>query len=241
MNLLDRFVSARFWLAPAFVAIYYTQSILPSSLRCVKHVCLAGLIAILFAAILANLRWIPDYRSRLRSGMDFLCAHKDGMPEEKEILAQIRWTNAKILAIIAMILELLVNYEKLELFSLRDQVPLMVLALLILVALFDAALDLEAEWTTSALSATRSTNSQGVNKLLLSHAIWNTNQFREEQTKLYRELHGEKQPAAHFHGAKHLQITFRSFTATAQNLISFAILVVAGTAALAIRMLWLQW
>jgi hypothetical protein len=148
--------------------------------------------------------------------------------------------NAKILAIIAMILELLVNYERLELFSLRDQVPLMVLALLILVALFDAALDLEAEWTTSALSATRSTNSQGVNKLLLSHTIWNTNQFREEQRKLYHDLHGEKQPAAHFHG-KHLQITFRSFTATAQNLISFAILVVAGTAALAIRMLWLQW
>lgn len=241
MKLLDRFISARFWLAPLFVAVYYAQAVLPSSQHCVKHLCLAVLIATLFAAILANFSWIPDYRSRLEGGVGFIRGHKDAIREEREVLAQIRWTNAKILAIIAVILELLGHYEKLELFSLRDRVPVMVVALLILVALFDGALDLEAEWTTSALSAKDLPNSQGVNKLLLSHAIWNTNQFRPEQKKLYSHLHGEKQPLASPPEEEELRITFQSFTSTAQNIISFAILVVGGTAALTIRMLWLQW
>ena len=231
MNLLNWFVSARFWLAPAFCVTYYAQLVLPIRLYCFKRFCLALLITTLIAAILANVRWIPDYRDRLAGGIAFLRAQQDTMREEREILSQIRWTNAKILAIIAMILGVLLHYEKLELLSSSHRVPVLVVALLVLVALFDAALDLEAEWTISVLAATRSVDSRGVSKMLLSHAIWNTNQFRKAQKELYEKLQKREEP----------RITFRSFTATAQNLISFAIIVVSGTAALAIRFLCLQW
>jgi len=106
----------------------------------------------------------------------------------------------------------------------------MIVVLLILVALFDSALDLEAEWTISVLSASKSIDS-GAPKLQLAHAIWNTNQFRKQRKLLYEKLVQGQRP----------KISFYAFTATAQNLISFAIIVVGGTAALTLRLLCLQW
>jgi hypothetical protein len=228
MNLLDRFVSTRFWLAPAFILIYYIQLLLPASPCGLRRVFLAVLILVLLAAILANLRWIPDYASRLIGGIDSLRKQPEGIEDEGEILEQIRWANAKILAIISIILASLVQYEKLYIVPTAHRVPVMIVALLVFVALFDAALDLEAEWTISILAASRS---QGVGKVLLSHAIWNTNQFRPSQKQLFERLEKKEMPT----------VSFRAFTATAQNLISFAIIVTAGMAALAIRLLYLQW
>lgn len=229
MNILDRFVAARYWLAPAFILVYYLQLCLPSRFVMTKHASLGVLMFVMLVAVIANFRWIPDYAARLNSGVFFLKEEKDSTRDEKQMLEQMRWANAKILAIIAMILALLTHYEKLEEVAYPHKVPVMVVLLLILVALFDSALDLEAEWTISVLSVSNSIGTAP--KMHLAHAIWNTNQFRTAQRRLYENLVRGHYP----------EVTFRAFSSTAQNMISFAIIVVGGTAALTLRFLYQQW
>jgi hypothetical protein len=224
MRLLEWFVTARFWLAPAFIVTYYAQVHLPGY-PVLKHACLAVLLTLLLIAIAANLMWIPDYRSRLAGGVAFLKAEGTSSRDEKQLLEQMRWSNAKMLAIVGIILGVLAHYDKVE--SLGEHtVPAIIVVLLILVALFDAALDLEAEWTISVLSALKEPAN-----FPLPHAIWKTNQFRDDQILLLNNVRATVPPT----------ITFRAFSSGAQNLISFAILVVGGTAALALRLLYLQW
>jgi len=145
LGLVKRFVSVRFLLAPIFVAVYYLQLKLPPRFHVAKHVCLMLLIGTLLFAIVANLQWIRDYKSRLLGGVNFLNGSSGTFPDKHEVLSQIRWANAKMLGLVAMILAFLLNYEKLELVPLPHRVPVIVVGLLVLVALFDAALDLEAE------------------------------------------------------------------------------------------------
>jgi hypothetical protein len=225
MRLLEWFVTARFWLDPAFIVIYYAQVHLPGH-PVLKHTCLAVLLTVLSIAIAANVRWIPDYGRRLVGGVAFLRAEGTSSRDEKQLLEQMRWSNAKMLAIVGIILAVLVHYDKVE--SLREPyaVPAIIVVLLILVALFDAALDLEAEWTISVLSALKEPT-----KFPLPHAIWKTNQFRDDQISLLDDVRA----------AVPSTITFRAFSSTAQNLISFAILVVGGTTALVLRLVYLQW
>jgi len=131
-----------------------------------------------------------------------------------------------MLGLVAMILTFLLNYENLELVPAPHRVPVIVVGLLVLVALFDAALDLEAEWSISALSTARVAGSACTQDLLLSEAIWHTNQFRPSQKDLYDRLRQNEDIS---------DIKFGAFTATAQNLISFAMIVIAGVAAVAIK------
>lgn len=222
-RLLGAFVSARFWLVALFAAVYYVQLYVftGSSFRVV---CLYFLIVLLVIAAVANYMWVADYRERLVSGIRFLRTTGLANAGADQVLEQCRWSNAKMLGVVAIILEVLGTViEKRELIPADQRVPALLVAMLILASLFDAALDLEAEWTVSMMAG--KTGARPTDVAPLAAAIWHTNQFREQQTRLYAGLRGTAAPA----------VSMASFSGAAKNLISFAVVIVLGLIG------WLIW
>ena len=216
VHLLGLFVSIRFWLLPAFVSLYYLQGMLSANHLNIKRSLLAILLIVIAVAIPANYMWIVDYRRRLTSGVKFLNSATRATFDEKDAIEQVRWSNAKLLAVVALILAMLSNYNQVSSIPIQHRVPVLATALLIFVALFDSALDLEAEWTISILESTKNVDETGKEKGTLARAIWKTNQFRTLQNELYEQVRAGKEP----------KIRFGSFTSTAQNVISFAVIVI---------------
>ena len=143
---------------------------------------------------------------------------------------QVRWSNAKILAVVALILGMLSQYNQIGSIPIEHRVPALATALLIFVALFDSTLDLEAEWTISILESTKNVDESGKEKGTLARAIWKTNQFKPLQDDLYEQVRIGQEP----------KIRFGSFTSTAQNLISFAVIVIFYLAVSIFSLLWTQ-
>lgn len=220
---LGGFVEARFWLVGVFAGIYYLQLyILHNS--SVRIGCLWLLIAQLAVAAAANYMWVVDYRDRLASGISFLRTTGLANASDDQVLEQCRWSNAKMLGVVAIILEVLGTLiEKRDAIPLDQRVPALLVAMLILASLFDAALDLEAEWTICMMAGKKSADPKDV--VPLAGAIWHTNQFREHQKKLH----------AHLRGANAPPVTMACFSGAARNLISFAIVIVLGMIG------WLIW
>ena len=233
-SVLNRFVELRFVVALGFIALYYLQrSLIPwlaenlppeqnwgSLLQLARWTAFAVVLAILLIAFIANtFMWVADYKERLRAGVTFLLNAE--AINTRDVLEHVRWTNAKILAVVAMILGLLSQLAKLDKAPVEHHVPLLALALLVLIALFDAALDLEAEWTISVLaSARRSYLSRKTPKQTsLPAIIWATNQSKPAQMALYISAESSRAEAP--------DIKVASVSRTALNLISFAVVISA--------------
>jgi hypothetical protein len=229
IRFLDLFVSIRYWLLPLFVSLYYAQSQLLSSFLIPKRIILIILLVIIGLAIPANYMWVVDYRRRLTSGVKFLNEVQTSS-DEKEAIAQVRWSNAKLLAVVVIILEILAHYDHIDSIPIEHRVPALAVALLILVALFDSALDLEAEWTISILVSVKNVDSSGNEKGILAKAIWKTNQFKLRQNELYEKVRSKQEP----------KINFGSFSSTAQNVISFAVIVVFYLSLVIFRLLFTE-
>jgi hypothetical protein len=178
---LKKFVSSRFLLLPAFCSLYYFQLWLGGTWPKLRSVCLLALIAILVVAIPANWLWIVDFRKRLKNGFKYL-NQTFVASEPKEMLEQMRWCNVQILGIVLMILGILSQYRYVEKVPTPHKVPALALVLLILIALFDAVLDLQAEWIISVLGAVRVSEP---GKLSLPKAVWKVNQYRPDQERVY--------------------------------------------------------
>ncbi|MGD0571101.1 MAG: hypothetical protein ABSA78_22105 [Candidatus Sulfotelmatobacter sp.] len=227
LNLLKRFVASRFLLLPAFCSVYYFQLGVVSSWPLVRSICLLVLIVILLLAIPANWLWIVDFRKRLESGFQYLNSQPSQFAEPDEPLEQMRWCNVQILGIVVMILGILSQYQYVERIPRQHRVPALALVLLILIALFDAIMDLQAEWIISVMTAIKGSE-QG--KLAFPKAVWKVNQYPKVREKLY----------SYAVDSKPSTMGFSSFTASAQNTISFAMIIVSGFAATIIALLWLQ-
>lgn len=271
--LLSKFVGARFYLAPAVIALYYLQEFfLTGSIRTAVLV-LLSLVFIL--AILANRMWAIDYGERISSGLKRVRDESIQL-EESVGLEQARWSNAKMLAVVGLILALITQLPTIQKIPEVHQLPALVLVMLILIALFDAALDLEAEWTISTLTPKRGKESKespmpsteaagaatnavgavleqlkiaetqpqtlktkvvdtaawsGADEAKLTHLIWHTNQFRQPQKNLLGKAESNQDPD---------RIQHNAFSATAQNLIAFGLLITIGVSLAILHLLYLR-
>ena len=109
-------------------------------------------------------------------------------------------------------------------------VPVLVTALVIFVALFDAALDLEAVQAMCFLAPTKKPEEESIGKL-----FYHTNQHDEIQKKLCREIIDENSDT--YKAIKDddtSYLSYRTFSGQAQNLIAMAIVVVFYISAIAI-------
>lgn len=193
---------------PPFLRSITCRSSWQNTPDCVK---LLGVLAI---ASPANYLWIVDYRARLASSISFVRSHSLPNLATSQSLEQARWANAKILAIIVIILSVCSQFSRLGTVASRHRVPVLGVVVSIFIALFDAALDLDAEWTVSLWLSSRLTGTplaghggpvspRAVN---LAVTIWHTNQFRQKQIELFNAIHGGRVPV----------ITFSAFSSTAQ-------------------------
>lgn len=230
-RLLDQFVSARFWLLPTYVLAYYVQFYIEASnlpLKVLRGVLLAVLILLLVIAILANRMWTEHYRERVFSGLKFLIEN-DIYVNEKTVLEQHRWAGAELLGVVIIILTTLSHFPDLEQFGRVNSVPLLVTAMVILVALFDAALDLSAQQTISLLARTRKPEEQ------FAKVIYYTNQRDKTQQKLYQELVDEDSGLRKaISEGNSSYISNATFSSQAHNLIAMAIIIVFFVSAVAI-------
>ncbi|MBV8055376.1 MAG: hypothetical protein JO071_09075 [Deltaproteobacteria bacterium] len=133
------------------------------------------------------------------------------------------------MAVIVIFLEILLHAEDVLSIAVPYRVPVLVLALLIVVALFDSALDLEAEWTIAMLTSAKDVQNPS-GEITLARAIWQTNQFRDKQLAVFTSA---KDGTAS-------TLSFGSFTATAQNLIIFAAAIVTVILVAIVVTLWRQ-
>jgi hypothetical protein len=236
-SFLSAFVAARFWVAPGFLSVYYLQLNLAEHSG-IRKAFLIALLGVLGIALPANYLWIVDYRERLNSGISFVRSHSLPNLATSQSLEQARWANAKILGIIVIVLSVCSQFSRLGTVPSEHRVPILTIVVLIFIALFDAALDLEAEWTISLWLSSRISGTPSSGRRVpsapravnLAAAMWHTNQFRKEQIKLFNDIHGGHVPA----------ITFLAFSSTAQNLLSFAALIVGCTITMMIVLLMQQ-
>jgi hypothetical protein len=224
---LRKFVASRFLLLPAFCSIYYLQLELLKQYRYPRRICLLFLLGILTLAIPANYFWIADFRKRLESGFNFLKTQTSSAIEDKDALDQMKWCNVQVLGIVIIILGILSQYQHFKLIPPNHRVPVLTFVLLIMVALFDAILELQAEWNITVLGAIKRAED---GKATLPHAIWKVNQYHKARENLYNyALSGEVSV-----------LKFNSFPAGVQNMISFAMIIVFSLAAVNIALLWQQ-
>jgi hypothetical protein len=217
IRILGGFVAKRFWIAFIFFVAYYGWIAVGTHCQVLRWGILAILLVLLGAGVLANFfMWIHDSRERLASGIGMLRGNYDKIID-KGVVEHVRWTNAKILAVLGLIIGLFSQLPKMEKVPSVHHVPLLAVLLLIVIALFDAALDLEAEWTICVLRAVRAEQKRHPDAhLTLPALIWATNQCKQKQIVLFTSVKtGEE-----------AEIKFSSISATAQNLISFAVIVV---------------
>ena len=229
---LDRFIGARFWILPIYVSIYYLQLYINANtpvLRILKGTLLVILIVILVVAVVANRMWAEHYRERVFSGLKFMIENNVSVDEEI-IMEQHRWAGAKLLGVVLIILGSLWQLSDIGKFGQVHLVPALVTAMVILIALFDAALDLSAEQTICLLANTKKPEEERIGKL-----IYHTNDFNEIQKELYREIINEDsafRKAIKENNLSHL--SYKTFSGQAQNLISMAIVIVFYISAVAI-------
>jgi hypothetical protein len=234
---LDRFIGARFWILPIYVSIYYLQLSINANtpaLRVLKGTLLVILILILVVAVIANRMWAEHYRERVFSGLKFMIENNVSVDEEI-ILEQHRWAGAKLLGVVLIILGSLWQLSDIGKFGEAQLVPVLVTAMVILIALFDAALDLSAEQTICLLANTKKPDER-IGKL-----IYHTNDFNEIQKELYREIINDDSAFRKAIKENNLSyLSYKTFSGQAQNLISMAIVVVFYISAVAIFHLFKQ-
>jgi hypothetical protein len=230
-RLLHGFVGARFWIAPAYVLTYYGVVLAarggwarewPRVFPWLIGATFTVLIGVLCVAIVANRLWVEDYRSRLLGGVRYLRSRQAIKKSSGQAYEQARWSNGKMLAVTTVIMAIFTQYETFTRLEQVHQLPVLVVVMLVCVALFDSALDLEAESTICLLAASLRAGPQEENAGTLAELIWSTNQFRPGQELLFEILAGRASEGA---------LTSRSFSAPANNIISFAIIIVVSLAA----------
>ena len=235
---MNKFIGARFWILPLYVSAYYLQLVLPvdnTLLKVLKVVILCVLILFLVAAILANRMWTEHYRERVFGGMKYIVQH-DVKVDEEVVLEQHRWAGAKLLGVVVIILGCLAQFKELPQISFQHRVPVLVTVLVILVALFDAALDLSAEQAVCLLAPTRTPDVQKTNKL-----IWHTNQRNALQKQMVGDLLDVNSPLLKaLQSDNFTYLSYKTFSGLAQNLIALAIIIVFYISALAMFYLFQQ-
>lgn len=237
---LHAFVAARFWIAPLYIFAYYGAISLgqssaaqswPTAVSWMIGAVFVILCAVLAVAVLANPLWILDYKSRLIGGVKYLRQHGPLRTDNAEAYDQLRWSNGKMLAVTTVIMAIFTQYDSFMNVPPLHRPPVIVVLLLVFVSLFDSALDLEAEWTLAALAASQKKRDDELGGSL-AELIWSTNQFRPGQRQLHEILAGTRQDS---------ELTSESFSATAKNLISFAIIIVSFVAAAGFASILLEW
>jgi hypothetical protein len=217
--------------------VYYLQRLLPPWPGILKDLLLCPLILVAFAAIVANYKWIVDYRRRLEGGIDHVMAATRPSFNVKEALTQMRWSNAKLLAVVTITLGVLSQLTKLKEVPQEHWVPILATLLVIFVALFDTALDLQAEWTIQGFGIIRAKAAAArdagatVHPVHVASAMWHCNQVKPAHRQLYEAILNGTAPAG---------LPFTAFTVTVQNLISFAIIIVFLLAGAVLVLLWGQ-
>jgi hypothetical protein len=235
---LERFIGARFWLLPIYVSLYYLQLYIDANttiLKVLKGGILLILILTLIFAIFANRMWADHFRDRLFNGLKFMINDKVAV-NEQFVLEQHRWAGAQILAIIIIILGVLWQLSTVDKLGEIHIVPIIVTAMVILVALFDAALDLSAVQYVGFLAPTKNPEEDKIGKL-----YYHTNQRNEIQQKLYNEIideNSELHKAIKNNNASYL--SYKTFSGQAQNLIAMAIVVVFYISSIAAFQLYKQ-
>lgn len=237
-HFLERFIGARFWLLPIYVSIYYLQLYINANTKILtvfKGTILVILILFLIIAVLANRMWAAHFRERVFSGLKFMIDNKVTVSEQI-VLEQHRWAGAQILGLVLIILGALWQLSDVGKFGENHIVPVLVTAMVIFVALFDAALDLSAVQVMCFLATTKKPEEESIGKL-----FYHTNQRNEIQKKLYREIideNSEIYTAIKNDDASYL--SYKTFSGQAQNLIAMAIIVVFYISAIAIFHLFKQ-
>lgn len=197
--------------------------LLPQWLAVVKDALILLLMVVALLTIFANYKWIEDYRARLMNGVEHILNADNTTFKEKEALGRMQWANAKLLALVALMLGILSQTKELGLVGREHLVPILATLLLIFVALFDASLDLEAESTIQGFGIIRavqraaSATGTAGHPLSIASALWKCNQTDPAHEQLYEEVRNGQKPK---------YIPFTAFTTLAKNVISFAILVI---------------
>jgi len=235
---LERFISARYWMLPSYVSIYYVQLFINANtpiLRTLKGTLLVILILLLVVAVLANRMWAEHFRERIFGGLKFMIEN-DVSVDEKVVLEQHRWAGAQLLGVIVIILTILWQLSDVGKFGEANIVPVLVTGLVILVALFDAALDLSAEQAICLLAITKNPKEEAIGKL-----FYHTNQRSEFRKGLYREL-VDKESDLHkaIINNTPLYLSYKTFSGQAQNIISISVTIVFFISAMTIFQLFKQ-
>jgi hypothetical protein len=184
-HFLEGFIGARFWLLPIYVSIYYLQlyTIANATILTVfRGAVLVILILFLIIAVLANRMWAEHFRERVFSGLKFMTDNKVTV-NEQIVLEQHRWAGAQILGIVLIILGALWQLSDVGKFGEDHIVPVLVTAMVIFVALFDAALDLSAVQAMCFLATTKNPEEESIGKL-----FYHTNQHNEIQKNYIEKL-----------------------------------------------------
>jgi hypothetical protein len=237
MRLLQVFVAVRFWVAPTFLLLFYLQvwmrnlaasATVKPLLNAIANSACIVLLATLVLAILANLLWAADYKSRLVSGVNRLRSEPMAEYDSAAALSQMNWANARLIGVVTMILAVMGQFLNFEKVPPLHGVPALVIGALIMTSLFDSALDLEAEWTMCAIVGSQS-HKQSPGPVSLPDIIWRTNQYRVGQQALCRMAFTNEDPSG---------MSYDCFTGTAKNLISFAVIIVSSQCAAAAFLLF---
>jgi|SoiMethySBSTD1v2_1073268.scaffolds.fasta_scaffold01445_21 hypothetical protein len=222
----DRVVRYRWGLCVAFITFYYMARYesglipIPNVLEQIitwsrPYLLLADLLMIVVAGLSTYPAVTLDYLARLEAGLDALRQNpKNPAPLDlKDVLEHARWCNVKLYGVMTVILGVIgATLPRSWVPPLHEPVALAVTVLL-LVALFDSLLDLEAEWTITMLSA----SAGDLGERNLAFLIWKTNQFRPQQSYLLKESANLK------------QLNTSHVTGTAQNIIMFAVAIIVIT------------
>lgn len=175
--------------------------------------------------IVAGLATYPavtgDYLTRLEAGIHALRQNpKNPAPLDlKDVLEHARWCNVKLYGVMTVILGVVAATLPRNWVPLFHEPVALAVTVLLLVALFDSLLDLEAEWTITMLSA----SGGDLGERNLAFLIWKTNQFRMQQSYLLNV------------SANLNQLSISQVTGTAQNIIMFAVAIIVITLG---RMAW---
>jgi len=185
------------------------------------YLLLTDLLMILVAGLATYPAVTGDYLTRLEAGIHALRQNpKNPAPLDlKDVLEHARWCNVKLYGVMTVILGVVAATLPRNWVPLFHEPVALAVTVLLLVALFDSLLDLEAEWTITMLSA----SGGDLGERNLAFLIWKTNQFRMQQSYLLNA------------SANLNQLSISQVTGTAQNIIMFAVAIIVITLG---RMAW---
>ncbi len=229
----------RWALCVAFVLFYYLARYqsgligIPKALEQIitwskPYFLIADLLMITVAGLATYPAVTGDYLKRLEAGIEALRQNRNNPTplDLKELLEHARWCNVKLYGVMTVVLGVVAATLPRSWVPLFHEPVALAVIVLLLVALFDSLLDLEAEWTITIISAAGGE----IGERNLAFLIWKTNQFRIQQSYLLNASTNLK------------QLSISHVTGTAQNIIMFAVAIIVITlgriAWQLVRLLW---